>query len=97
MALSIKAPNRSHKEIEPLAPNINERKLQNNRVQPDDVAPKLKGEFHPYNESTHYKYSCVVNLRQEIYRSKVTIKKKSIIKKRTADANPNPEMIPCIY
>jgi hypothetical protein len=45
-----------------------------------DVVAKLKREFHPYNESTHYKYSCVVNLRQDIYRSKVIIKKKSIIK-----------------
>jgi len=40
-----------------------------------DVVAKLKKEFHPYNETTHYKYSCVVNLRQDIYRSKVTIKK----------------------
>jgi len=40
-----------------------------------DVVAKLKKEFHHYNESTHYKYSCIVKLKQDIYRSKVTIKK----------------------
>ena len=40
-----------------------------------DVVAKLKKEFHHYNESTHFKYSCIVNLSQDIYRPKVTIKK----------------------
>ena len=40
-----------------------------------DVVAKLKKEFHHYNESKHYKYSCIVKLRQDIYRPKVTIKK----------------------
>ena len=41
-----------------------------------DVVAKLKKEFHQYNESTHYKYLCKVKLRHDIYRPKVTIKKK---------------------
>jgi len=40
-----------------------------------DVVAKLKKEFHPYNESTHYKYSCKVKLTKDIYRPKVTVKK----------------------
>ena len=43
-----------------------------------DVVAKLKKEFHQYNESTHYKYSCKVKLRQDIYRPKVTITKTCI-------------------
>ena len=39
-----------------------------------DVVAKLKKEFHPYNESTRYKYSCIVRLRKEICPPKVTIK-----------------------
>jgi hypothetical protein len=45
-----------------------------------DVVAKLKKEFHQYNESTHYKYSCKVKLRQDIYRPKVTITKSCIAK-----------------
>ena len=43
-----------------------------------DVVAKLKKEFHNYNESTHYTYSCIVKLRQDIYRPKVSITKKCI-------------------
>ena len=45
-----------------------------------DVLVKLKKEFHQYNESTQYKYSCKVKLRQDMYRPKVTITKTCIIK-----------------
>ena len=51
-----------------------------------DVLAKLKKEFHQYNESTHYKYSCKVKLRQDIYRPKVTITKTCI----TRDATRGP-------
>ena len=44
------------------------------------VVAKLKKEFHQYNESTHYKYSCEVKLRQDIYRPKITITKTCITK-----------------
>ena len=40
-----------------------------------DVMAKLKKEFHQYNAATHYKFSCKVKLRQDIYRSEVTITK----------------------
>jgi hypothetical protein len=46
-----------------------------------DVVAKLKKEFHNYNEFTHYKYSCKVKLRQDIYRPKVLIIKKCITNK----------------
>ena len=39
-----------------------------------DVVAKLKKEFHHYNEPTRYKYSCIVNLSQDIYRPKATVK-----------------------
>jgi hypothetical protein len=45
-----------------------------------DVVAKLKKEFHQYNESTHYKYSCKVKLEQDIYHPKVTITKTCIAK-----------------
>ena len=40
-----------------------------------DVVAKLKKEFHQYNEFTHYKFSCKVQPRQDIYRPKVSITK----------------------
>jgi len=43
-----------------------------------DVVAKLKKEFHHYNEFKRYKYSCLVKLRQDIYRPKVLIKEKRV-------------------
>jgi hypothetical protein len=45
-----------------------------------DVVVKLKKEFHNYNEFTHYKYSCKVKLRQDIYRPRVSVIEKCITK-----------------
>ena len=43
-----------------------------------DVVAKLKKEFHNYSESKHYQFSCIVKLRQNIYRPKISITKKSV-------------------
>ena len=45
-----------------------------------EVVAKLKREFHHYQESTHYKFSCKVQLRQDIYRPKISITKTCITK-----------------
>jgi hypothetical protein len=42
-----------------------------------EVVAKLKREFHQYQESTQYKFSCKVQLRKDIYRPKVSITKNS--------------------
>jgi hypothetical protein len=42
-----------------------------------EVVAKLKKEFHRYNDSTHYKFLCKVQLRKDIYRPKVTITKRN--------------------
>lgn len=40
-----------------------------------EVAAKLKREFHHYQESTPCKFSCKIQLGQDIYRPKVSITK----------------------
>lgn len=40
-----------------------------------EVVTKLKKEFHKYIESTHFKFSCKVQPRQDIYQTKVSITK----------------------
>jgi len=42
-----------------------------------DVVVKLKKEFHQYNASKQYKYSCMIKLRQDLYGSKVKVTKSS--------------------
>jgi hypothetical protein len=42
-----------------------------------EVVAKLKKEFHHYQESTQYRFSCKVQLRKDIYRPKVSITKNS--------------------
>lgn len=47
-----------------------------------DVVVKLKKEFHPYNESTRHKYSCIVRVRNQT---------------NAPDTNSKLEMTPCIF
>ena len=42
-----------------------------------EVVAKLKREFHHCNKTTHYKFSCKVQLGHDIYRPKVFIIKKA--------------------
>ncbi len=40
-----------------------------------EVVVKLKKEFHNHSENKHYKFSCNVITRNDIYRPKVSVKK----------------------
>jgi hypothetical protein len=41
-----------------------------------EVVAKLKKEFHSYNKTTHYKFSCKIKRQKDLYHPKISITNK---------------------
>ncbi|MBW2608292.1 MAG: hypothetical protein JRD05_11725 [Deltaproteobacteria bacterium] len=51
--------------------------IESNEIVSLEVVAKLKREFHQYQDKTHYKFTCNVQIEQEdLYHPKVSITKK---------------------